>query len=405
MRVLICHNFYQQPGGEDQVFAAETDMLRARGHDVETFTLHNDAVAAMGKLELAAKTIWNRQAAGEVRIRTRKHRAEIVHFHNTFPLFSPLSYSAARSQGAAVVQTLHNYRLLCPAATFFREGKPCEKCLGHLPLPAVAYGCYRDNRAATAITAAMLGTHRLLRTYAGDVDAYIALTKFAREKFVWAGFPQDKLFVKPNFVEPDPGVGSGDGGFALFVGRLTEEKGIRPLLAAWKSIGNALPLKICGDGPLAEEVANTIKDMPGVQWLGRKPFSQVIELMGRATVLVFPSIWYEGLPRTIVESYARGTPVAASDLGSMRELIDPGKTGLLFRPGDPEHMAKQILRLAGDGPLLAAMRKSCREDYLSRYGADLNHSMMLEIYQHAMRRGVPAPAESSSKRATIATAS
>jgi glycosyltransferase involved in cell wall biosynthesis len=382
MRILVCHNFYQQGGGEDQVFAAETDMLIRNGHDVQTYAVHNDEIDHMGKVALAGRTIWNRRQAAQVRWRVRKHRAQVVHFHNTFPLFSPAVYWAARRQGAAVVQTLHNYRLLCPAATFFRDGKPCEKCLGHSTLPAIAHKCYRDNRAASAVAATMLTVHRAMGTYDKAVDAYIALTGFARDKFIEAGFAPKQIHLKPNFIDPDPGPGTGDGGYALFVGRLTQEKGIEPLLAAWRIIGAALPLKIVGDGPMSKEVS----EEPGVQWLGRKPIDQVIELMGRATLLVFPSLWYEGFPRTIVESFARGTPVAASDFGSMKELIEPGKTGVLFRAGDAEDMAKKIMHMACDGPALAAMRPLARGQFLDRYSASQNHRRLLEIYQLALQR-------------------
>lgn len=272
MRVLICHNFYQQGGGEDQVFAAESELLRKFGHEVQTHSVHNDAVELQGRLKLAASTIWNRSAASEIADRVRKHRAQVVHFHNTFPLLSPAVYSAAQGAGAAVVQTLHNYRLICPAATLFRDGKPCEKCLGRLPLPGVVHGCYRGSRAATAVAAAMLGVHRALGTYADQIDAYIALTNFARDKFVEAGFDGGKIHVKPNFLDPDPGEGSGDGGFALFVGRLSEEKGIRPMLEAWKTAGKTIPLKICGDGPLADCVQQAAASEPSIQWLGASTF-------------------------------------------------------------------------------------------------------------------------------------
>jgi glycosyltransferase involved in cell wall biosynthesis len=392
MRVLICHNYYQQAGGEDQVFAAEVELLRGRGHAVETFIARNDDVEQLGKLQLAGATLWNRKAAAELQSRVRKHRAQIVHFHNTFPLLSPAVYWAARAQGAAVVQTLHNYRLLCPASTFFRNGKPCEQCLGHLPVAGVVHGCYRG-RAVSAVTATMLAVHRVLGTYSQAIDAYIAMTPFAREKFLLAGFVPERVHVKPNFLDPDPGPGSGDGGFALFVGRLTQEKGIDPLLAAWRIIGESLPLKICGIGPLADTVANAVESNKSIQWLGQRPLQEVIELMGRATLLVFPSLWYEGFPRTIVESLARGTPVVASELGSMKELIVPEVSGALFTPDDAQMMAKQILRLAGDGPGLASMRAAARVQYLDHYTAERNYLTILEIYRQALsvRHQLAAP--------------
>jgi len=386
MRVLICHNFYQQGGGEDQVFAAETELLRKNGHDVLTHSVRNDDIELQGRLKLAAATLWNRPAAAEVADLARKHEAQIVHFHNTFPVLSPAVYSAARNTGAAVVQTLHNYRLLCPSATFFRNGKVCEQCLGHVPLAGVAHGCYRGSRTVSAVTAAMLTFHRALGTYANQVDAYIALTNFSRSKFLQAGFNPDQVHVKPNFLDPDPGPGTGDGGFALFVGRLSEEKGIRPMLSAWKSAGKTTPLKICGDGPLADVVRDSAAENSAVQWLGRRPLSEVIDLMGRAAVLIFPSLWYEGFPRTIVESFARGTPVIASNLGSMKELIHPGQTGALFEPGDAAQLADAALALCNNPSALSAARAHARQEFLSKYDSSRNHRMMLEIYNHAIAR-------------------
>jgi glycosyltransferase involved in cell wall biosynthesis len=382
MRILICHNFYQQAGGEDQVFAAEAELLRKHGHDVQTFSLHNDSIETMGKLQLARATLWNRDSAAQVRSYVRGHRAQVVHFHNTFPLLSPSVYWSARAEGAAVVQTLHNYRMLCPAATFFRDGKPCEKCLGHAPLAAVIHKCYRGSLPASAISSAALMMHRAMGTYKFAIDAYIALTNFAREKFLAGGFPVDRLHLKPNFIDPDPGPGTGDGQYALFVGRLAEEKGVEPLLKAWETIGNSLPLKIVGDGPLAARVKPLVD--PNIHYLGRQPFSKVIDLMGKAVMLVFPSLWYEGFPRTIVEAFARGTPVAASNLGSMKELVQPGRNGILFQPNDPADMAAKILPLAGDGPLLSSMRQAARADFVNHFGAEQNHDILLDIYRKAI---------------------
>src|SRR5688572_2171648 len=236
MNILLVHNYYQQPGGEDQVFADETRLLRDRGHAVRQHTVHNDAVGTMGRVELLGKTIWNRAAYDELRAVARQHRADVVHFHNTFPLVSPAGYRAAHDAGAAVVQTLHNYRLLCPVATFYRDGGVCEDCMGKLvPWPGVLHKCYRDNRAASAVIATMLTVHRAMRTYRDEVDVFVALTEFARRKFVEGGLPAEKIIVKPNFVDPDPAVGTGGGGLALFVGSLAQAKGVIPFLQIWQT--------------------------------------------------------------------------------------------------------------------------------------------------------------------------
>src|SRR4051812_3656351 len=179
MRILVAHNFYQQPGGEDQSFAAEVQVLRDGGQEVRTYTCHNDAINGMAKLTIAGKTIWNRQTHAELRGLCREFRPDVVHFNNTFPLISPAAYYACRSEGAAVVQSLRNYRLLCPAATFYRDGKVCEDCLGKaVPWPALAHKCYRDNLGATATSVALLTGHRMIGTYSRAVDRYIAISEF-----------------------------------------------------------------------------------------------------------------------------------------------------------------------------------------------------------------------------------
>ena len=393
MKVLVCHNFYQQPGGEDQVFADETALLESHGHAVVRHTVHNDAVAGTGKLALLGKTIWNTGAAREIGEIVRRERAEVVHFHNTFPLISPAAYYAARSAGAAVVQTLHNYRLLCPGAMLMRDGAVCEKCLGHAPIPAVIHKCYRGSRGASAATAAMLLSHRVIGTYRDRVDAYVALTEFGRQKFIAGGLPADRIVVKPNFVSPDPGVGDGTGGYAVYVGRLAEGKGLETLIEAWTRHAPGLPLKVLGDGPLAE----TVKSAGGaVEWLGRRPLAEVYDAIGAAAVLVMPSVWYEGLPKTLIESFAKGTPVIASNLGALAESVTHGRTGLHFRPGDAADLARQVRRAGDNASALAVMRGECRRVYESRYTVDHNYRILTEIYRGALerRRGTtraPAP--------------
>jgi len=230
----------------------------------------------------------------------------------------------------------------------------------------------------------MLAVHHLRGTYRNDVDAYIALTPFSRDKFIEAGMPADKFSVKPNFVGPDPGPGDGGGKFCLFVGRLTESKGVHVLLNAWKQLHGDIPLKIAGDGELASVVRDAAATDPRIEYIGRLPPDQVYDLMGQATALIFPSVWYEGLPKTILESFARGTPVIASNLGSMSDLITPGRTGEHFTPGDPAELATTITRLFSDGSL-QSLRASVRDEFESRYTADANYRMLMDVYESVTR--------------------
>ncbi len=382
----MAHNYYQQPGGEDQVFAAEADLLEQRGHTVVRMTRHNDDVGGMSRLSVARAAVWNTDTYRAVKAIIRGSNIDLVHFHNTFPLVSPAAYYAARSEGAAVVQSLHNYRLLCPGSLLYREGRVCEDCLQRaIPWPGIMHACYRGSTAQTGAVAGVLTLHRALGTWSRAVDSYIALTEFARHKFIEGGLPAAKVAVKPNFVSCDPGPGTGDGNYALFAGRITEDKGIDVLLDAWEQLGAEIPLKIVGQGPLLESASTRTAGMKGVEVLGAKPHSEVLNLMKGAAVLMFPSLWYEGLPMTIVESYACGLPVIASNLGSLSGLISDGVTGFHFRPGDAADLARCVRHAVSNPGRLKCMRSNARAAFERNHTSDANYSALMKVYDDANR--------------------
>lgn len=359
-------------------------MLESRGHEVLRFTVHNDAINQMSRLTVGGKTIWNHQMHRHLSELVAEHRPHVAHFHNTFPLISPAAYYAARRHGTAVVQTLHNYRLICPDTFMLRDGRICRECQGRvMPWPAVQHGCYHGSRAGSLVVATMLATHRLAGTYRRQVDRYIAVAHFGRQVLIDGGLPAEKITVKPYFVEPDPGIGAGRGGYAVFVGRLSPEKGIDTLLAAWEHLAD-IPLKILGDGPLAGTVAEAASRLPNVHWLGRQPQPEVSRLVGDAAMLVFPSVWYEGLPKTILESFAKGTPVVASRLGAMIEMIDPGRTGAHFEPGNSFDLAEKVRSLWADSGQLAHLRQEARREFEARYTAGRNYPMLMGVYRDAI---------------------
>ena len=249
MHILSIHNNYQIRGGEDVSREAEESLLKEMGNSVSVYQEHNDRVAAIGAARMAVRTVWSTESYNIVKQKLKNSNCDLIHVQNFFPLISPSVYYAAKSEGVPVVQTLRNYRLLCPNGLFFRDGKVCEDCVGKfVPYPGVMHNCYRENKAASGAVATMITFHRTMRTWTEMVDIYISLTEFARQKFIAGGIPADKIVVKPNFVNPDPGVGEGSGGYALFVGRLSVEKGLDTLLAAWEHLGGKMPLKIVGDG-------------------------------------------------------------------------------------------------------------------------------------------------------------
>lgn len=395
--MLQVHNLYQLPGGEDRVVEDERALLESRGHRVFTHVVHNDAVQGHGKLALAARSVWSRTSAAALRALCREHRPDVAHFHNTLPLVSPSGYYAVRREGAAVVQTLHNYRLLCPVATCYRDGSICEDCVGKpVKWPAVKHGCYRGSRAASAAVAGVLAVHGALGTYRREVDAYIACSDFMREKMIEGGIAAERIVTKPNFVPDDPGAGDGSGGYALYLGRLVEDKGLGVLIEAWERLaasGGEVPaLRVVGKGPMADAVRSLADRVPAVtyrDWVGQPELG---ELLGRAGFLVLPTLNYEGFPKVIVEAYAHGVPVVTSSMGSAGSVVAEGETGRRVAMGDAAELAAVCWELAGDAAQRARLRAGARQAYETHYTADVNHDQLIAVYRGAVaqRDAVPA---------------
>ena len=389
MKIVLVHNTYQQPGGEDAAFWNECNLLTQGGHEVVVYRRSNHDVSqyvSLRQLTLAKRTIWASDTRKEFQQLLRQEKPNLVHVHNTFLMVSPSVYWACHDLQVPVVQTLHNYRLICPGATFFRDGKVCEECLEHGVWRSVRYGCYRKSRPATATVAAMLTTHRFLGTWSRLINCYLALTEFARQKFTAGGIPPDKIFVKPNFVDPDPGVGKGQRCYALYVGRLSPEKGLRTLLAAWARLGVAVPLHIVGDGPMQTELADYVRHhrLANVVFQGSLTWDQAMAAMKGALWLLFPSECYEGLPMSVIEAFACGTPVIASRMGSMQSLISDGSTGLHFTPGDADDLARKAEWAWTHPEDMAEMGKQARGEYQARYTPASNYKMLLDVYRLAI---------------------
>jgi glycosyltransferase involved in cell wall biosynthesis len=383
MRILLLHNRYQQSGGEDVVVKGEMGLFRQRGHDVYLLEVDNHEIdGVLSRVRTAARAIYSAESRTRVALVISDFQPDVVHVHNFFPLLSPSVYYACQSAGVPVVQTLHNYRLLCPNGLFFRDGRPCEDCLGkRIAWPGAAHGCYRSSRAASSAVGAMLAVHRLMGTWKEAVDAYIALTEFSRKKFIEGGLPATKIYVKPNCVS-EGRLGDGRGGYALFVGRLSLEKGLEILLATWKRHRPRLPLWIVGDGPLSPCVSAAVS--ADVIYLGQRGREEVQDLMRDAAMLIVPSTCYENFAMVVAEAFASGLPVIASAVGSFGSLIDHGRTGLLFRVGDPDDLAAQIEWLLTNPEVLSRMRRAAWAEYKAKYTPERNYEMLMEIYRRVV---------------------
>lgn len=383
MNVLVVHNRYREAGGEDRVVELETALLQQRGHTVIPYVADNHHIGN-GGLALAVNTIWNPRTYRGVRELLARESVDVVHVHNTFPLISPAVYYAAGAAGVPVVQTVHNYRLVCPGGVCVRNGAACTRCVGAaVPWQAVRHACYRKSRAATAAVTAMLVAHRVAGTWQRAVDAYIAPTPFARRLLIAGGLPAARIVIKPHFVDPDPGVGTGAGGYALYAGRLSEEKGVRLLLDAWRRLQGRVELRLAGDGPLAHDVSEAARTIPRVTWLGRQGPTEIARLVAAAAFLVSPSIAFETFGQVIAESFAAGTPVIASAGGAAADLVEHGRTGLLARHGDAADLAAQVTRLLDRPADVMRMRAAARDKYEAAFTADTNYRSLLRIYDTA----------------------
>jgi len=392
MRILLVHNYYQQQGGEDVVFEQERKLLASHGHQVVTYERKNSELLSYSgfqRLFLPAKTIWARDAYSEILDLIRRERPRIAHVHNTFVQVSPSVFAACREVGVPVVHTLHNFRLICPAANLFREGRVCEDCLESGLWQGVRHSCYRGSFAATAATAFMLAVHRAARTWSDGVTGYIALTEFSKRKFVGAGLPREKIYVKPNFVTPDPGPKEDFGDFAVYVGRLSPEKGVKTLLHAWRQLRTSIPLQIIGEGPLRRELERMVSQckLSNVVFAGRLSSEETRSRIRRARLLVLPSECYENFPMTVVEAFSCGTPVICSRLGAMQEIVNDHANGLHFTPGKPEELARTLEWAWSNPRRLQALGKAARRDYEQKYTAEHNYNALMAIYERVM--GLP----------------
>jgi len=386
MKILFVHNCYQQAGGEDNVVAAEVKLLAEHGHDVDLWSVENKDLPSgiSGRIKTALATSYSPASRAIARDKLRRFKPDVVHVHNFFPQISPSIYDACLDEGVPVVQTLHNYRLICPGAMLMRQGNICEQCITGSPYQAAWYGCYRGSKLGSLVVAHMVAQHRKQGTWQHKVNRFIALTEFAKSKFVAAGFPADKIAVKANFLH-DPlqeisRVNSDTSCFALFVGRISEEKGISTLLQAWSTLDDQAQLKVAGIGPLE----GLLLGKSNVQALGRQNADEVSHLMKQAAFLIMPSVWFEPFGLVLIEAFAHGLPVLASDIGSIPDIVKLGETGLLFTPGDSDDLASKAKWMFENPQQLQKLGDNARRAFLEKYTAEQNYAELIEIYKEAM---------------------
>lgn len=389
LKVLIVHNAYQFYGGEDVVVDAERNLLIRCGVNVEFFLKDNHSIGARNSLGVALGVTYSSRSRSELCSVIESKRPDIVHVHNFFPLLSPSIYDACYDASVSVVQTLHNYRTICPGAMLMREGSICEICIQGSPYNAVWHRCYRRSTLGSLAVARMVAVHRRKSTWDTKVNRFIALTEFAKGKFIDAGFPEGKIAIKPNFsVNPDKTSRDEDfkpetdtirrGG--LFVGRLSMEKGVETLITAWDGLD--MRLSIVGVGPLESKVANAVSQR--IRHLGKMDQKGVLAEMGKAAFLVMPSECYETFGMVIVEAFSCSLPVVSSNLGAMTEMVEDGVTGIHFEAGNADDLATKV-RWMNDHPNeCQQMGRNARKVYEKKYTPERNYEMLMDIYQQAI---------------------
>jgi glycosyltransferase involved in cell wall biosynthesis len=385
MRILIAHNRYKYAGGEDTAMRSEAELLLAAGHLVEMLFVDNAEIQTQSdKIIAVASLFHSRRSNCRMKKALQAFRPDIVHIHNWFPLLSPSVIAVVRDAGVPVVQTLHNFRMLCANGVLFRDGSICHECVNKaLPMAGLRHGCYAGSRIGTSMVSGAFAYHRLRRTW-DCISTFIAVSDFQRELLIEGGLNAAQITVKPNFVRDTRTVGDGCGGYAVYVGRLTAEKGIRTVLKVWEDKKARLPLKILGTGPLADEVRQRAARLPDVEYVGHQSSSEVYAAMAAAKFLIFSSEWYEPFALTVVEALSQGTPVIAADIGANAALVEDGRTGLRFIPGNAEDLAAKIELFLSNSSNYRGMRLQCRNVYEDRYTDKVNLKLLTDIYTTAI---------------------
>jgi glycosyltransferase involved in cell wall biosynthesis len=378
MKILIVHNKYKIPGGEDIQTQEELALLNQYGMDVHTFTVSNDSIDAINTINLALNTIWSEKYYKILLKKIKTEKFDIIHIHNFFPLLSPSIFYAAKKAGAKVVMTAHNYRLVCPNALMFIENKICNACLGKtIPYPALFKKCYRDNFMATAATIAMLGFHNIVHTWRNKIDGIICISEFVKGQLMLGGFDEKQLHVKYNFVSSNIPPNFEPEDYYIFVGRISDQKGIELLLKTFQLLQKKLV--IIGDGPLNSMVLEFTARNKNIEYLGKLSLEETYKKIAKAKALISPSQSNEPFGRTIIEAFAHGTPVLGSALGGITELIKEGSNGFLFDPYKEGDLQNAIYKFEAVTDI-KTIRTESFNSYKAKFTTDLNYKEIMGIY-------------------------
>jgi glycosyltransferase involved in cell wall biosynthesis len=384
-RVLVVHNQFQHLGGEDFTAYAEVELMRSHGVHVHALVYDSSDPRRLKRVKRRPDDlVFNRAAFTEIRRIVQRESIELIHCHNLWPMIGPSAYWAASAERVALVQTMHDFRMGCLQGQLLRRGEICERCRPGRHLDGIVSGCYRGSR----VQSVALGVAQTINAARGVwklPNLYIAPSRFVSSKLHSWGIPEQRVVEKPHFVPDDPGFSLAKRDIAVYIGRLSDEKGIQRVIDAWDPAG--IPLAIIGDGPLRQPLEQQIRQegRANVRMLGYKKPSEIADFLRRACFLILPSITYETFGRVLIEAYAHGVPVLASRLGATSEIVEEGVTGLLFDPHDPSDLREKLAQLARRPEQSATMRRPAREAFERRYSAAVNATLLRDVYQRAMQ--------------------
>lgn len=390
MKILQVHNRYKQAGGEWTVVTQEQKLL-SRNHEVDCLYADNNKEINgwMSRLKLLFRTHYNAESKQKVLAKLASESYDVMHVHNFFPVLSPSVFEAAREQGVPSVMSLHNFRLIHPNGLMFHNGKPDHRSVKGSAYRCVPDGVYRNSVLQTAVVAHMIEYHRKKETWSRIPSAFITLSEFSRSLFIEGGLPEERIFIKPNFIE-DP-LNNQDGlslkekkeNVFLYVGRISEEKGVDELIQCWLQFKPDARLMIAGDGPMKEKLESKTVHADNIEWLGQVSREQILEHLSTAKGLIFPTKCYEGQPLILLEAMSVGCPVITSKIGNPENMIDDGKTGFHFKPGDTGDLYEKCRQVLDNPGYSLEMGKRARAEYLEKYTPRVNMDMLTEIYEKA----------------------
>ena len=397
MNILLVHNFYgsEAPSGENRVFELEKELLIKHGNNIITYERYSDEIrqaGIKGKIKGGVVTPWNFTSFHDVKKIAKSNSLDIVHVHNTFPLISP-SIIHALKNSTPVVLTLHNYRLFCAAGIPMRAGEVCTKCIeDKSALPGLVHKCYRGQRLATLPLTINILMHRRLKTWTELVDGFIVFTEFQKSLVENAGVPGDKIYIKPNYYPGYPMVRSWEAreNTIIYAGRLSEEKGAKDLISAWRIWGQSAPeLKIYGDGELIEELCGLVRELDlseKIKFYGKCSSEEVEAAIASSRMVIVPSICFEGFPMVVREAFAYGTPVAASNLGPLKSIVKDGVLGVNFMPGNAQSIFDRVSSVWNNSHKMEEYSVKCREEFELKYNENANYSNLMEIYHSVINK-------------------